>query len=268
MERRIYLGLVGLLLLALAGFVWFAWTRETHGVLFEARFRQSVFVAVMLGSIPVATVLAAGLRLVLGASRGRAFWIKHPARAVTLETDDEVAVVLQRAGERLAGLGFTAKQGDANGPGRRLIFSKPKAPKVERFVGHALAGELEVRRDNGRTRASLTLIFQDTIVVDSGEFERLDTLAGYLLGATEELNVPMLPFTMVCGVVIAAVNVGLWPVPGAREWLVSQQYSIALAALAMILFGGYTVVSRREESHGVILGVLGVITAVAPLLAG
>ena len=269
MERRVYRGMLGLLLLALGVFVWSAWTRGAHGVVFEARFHRWAFTAVMLASIPGTMLLMAGLRLVLGASAGgRMFWIKHPARTVLRETDEDVAVILQRAEARLAALGFTVVPGDASGATRRLVFSKPKLPKVERFVDHPLQGELEVQRDHGRTRAAATLIFQDIIVVDSGEFERLDAIAGYILGSTEELNVPTLPFTMVCGVMIAVANAGLWPVAAARTWLVAEQFSVMFAAVAMILFGGYTIVSHRKESHGLLLGVLGLVAAITPLFAG
>jgi hypothetical protein len=214
-------------------------------------------------------LLLAGLRLVLGASAGgRAFWIKHPARTVVRETEEEPAAVLARAEQRLVSLGFTVEPGEAEGSARRLIFSKPKQPKIERFVDHALQGELAVRRENGRALASATLIFQDIIVVDSGEFERLDAIAGYILGSAGELSVPILPFTMVCGVMIAVANAGLWAVPAARGWLVAEQYSIMFGALAMILFGGYTVVTRRKESHGILLGGLGMVAALAPLFAG
>jgi len=269
MERRIYRGIVGLLVLALGLFVWAASMRETHGVLFEARYHQGIFAVVMIASIPATMVLMAALRLGLGASAGgRAFWIKHPTRTVTHESGEDVAAVVARAEQRLAALGFTVVPGDASGASRRLVFSKTKEPKVERFVDHALQGELEVRRDNGRTRASATLIFQDIVVVDSGEFERLDAIAGYILGATEELNVPTLPFTMVCGVIIAVVNAALWPVPAVRSWLVSEQYSIMFGAVAMIVFGGYTVITHRKESHGLLLGALGLVAALAPLFAG
>jgi uncharacterized membrane protein len=112
------------------------------------------------------------------------------------------------------------------------------------------------------------LVFQDTIVLESGEQERLTALARYISGATDELNVASLPFTMLCGVVIALLNLGLWPVPAARLWLEPHQLNIALAALAMMLVGGFPIVRKRAENHGLLLGLLGLVATILPLVTG
>lgn len=229
-------------------------------------FNRTVFITAMLLSMPTTVLLFLPVRMLMSGSGKRVFWIKHPARTIEEWTDEPLDKIGQTARQRLDALGFTVHLAEESPDGARILFTKPKAEKVVRFVDHAFDGELVVRRASGRNQLSATVVFRDIVLVESGESERLAALARYLAGATTDLQVAILPFTMLCGVVIAALNLALLPVDGLRPWLGSQQLSIALAAVGLILFGGFPILRNRGENYGLPLGVLGLTGAVLPLL--
>jgi hypothetical protein len=222
----------------------------------------------MFASIPGTLLLMGALRLLLGGFGRRGFWIKHPAATVAHESVETPGTILKEASQRLAALGFVVEEAESSGEGRRLRFSKPKQKHVARFIDNAFTGELTVGPAQGVTPATATVVFRDIVLVESGESERLGNLAGYLLGVGDTLEVKTLPFTMLCGVVLATVNLALWPVPALHGWLAAQQLAFGLGAGGMILIGGYTIVRHPRESHGALLGALGMMAAVAPLFAG
>lgn len=266
MERRLYWGFLGLLVAALG---WFGISAAVSGAVeppATVQFNRLVFVAVMTGSIPVTILLFIPLRLLLRAPAGRMFWIKHPSRTTEHLGPESAAVAVARAQERLAALGFTMEPPAVSEAGTQMPFRKAKAKEVVSFVDHAFGGELLVSPGAGGTRVIATVTFEDTVVVESGERERLAALAGYIAGAVAELKVAVLPFTMLCGVVIAIGNLVLWPVPGLHPWLAAHELTIALAAAGMILFGGYPILRNRAENYGLPLALLGLVAAFLPLV--
>jgi len=268
MERRLYHGLLGLMLVALLWGGFHVYTTGIHGFSGGIRFNRFVFLMVMMGSIPVTMLLMLPLRMILCGQLTGIFWIKHPSKTVEHETADPVGLVAQKARQRLDGLGFVVTGEEGTDTERRLLLGKGKKEKVTGFIDHAFTGELLARQESGRSQVVTRLVFEDTIVVESGEQERLAALARYISGASDELRVPVLPFTMVCGVTIAVLNLGLWPVASVRPWLAPFELSIALAAVGLILFGGYPIVSKRAENHGLLLGLLGLAAAVLPVVSG
>jgi len=270
MERRLYWGMFGLLLAALGGF---GFSVMGSGVgdgveLPHFGFNRLVFVGVMVASIPFTVLLFVPVRLLVRAPGGRMFWIKHPTRLQEHVGPEPSAAVAGQARQRLEALGFTVEAADSGEAGARILFHKAKAENVVSFVDHAFNGELLVASEGNGTRAIATVTFADTIVVESGETERLAAFAGYLAGARPRLEVAVLPFTMTCGVVIAMTNLVLCAIPAWRPWVVPHGLSIALAAAGLILFGGYPILRKRGESYGLPLGLLGLAAAFVPLLVG
>ena len=268
MERQLYRWMPVLLLVALGWFGVAAFSPGTGGWLGPLRFHQGVFVLVMFGSIPATILLFLPLRLTLGAPRGRLFWIKHPAQTVEHVTGDPVSTIASQARTRLEQLGFTVQSTEENGAQTKILFNKPKEKKVVRFIDHALAGELLLRRETGRTKVRTTVTFLDTVVLESGEYERMAALGRYVAGSVAELNVAVLPFTMLNGVVIATVNLMLLSVASWRTRLAPHELDITLAAVGLILFGGLPILRNRGENYGLLLGLLGLGAAILPLLAG
>lgn len=219
MERRLYHGMLGLMLVALGWDGFHLYLAGIHGLPGVVRFNQPVFATVMMGSIPVTMLLMLPLRMILCGQFTGIFWIKHPSKTVELETNDSVEVVAEKAKKRLGELGFELAGEEGTGTETRLLLKKAKAAGVTGFIAHAFTGELLARQESGRTRVITQLVFLDTIVVESGEQERLAALARYISGGAGDLKVAVLPFTMVCGVVIALLNLGLWPLAAARLWL-------------------------------------------------
>lgn len=263
-ERWIHHFLLGLLLV---GAGWFGWSAQLHGaVAVPLRFNNLVFVAVLMASIPANMLLILPLRLLLSRGGDRVIWIVNPARTSTYQTAEPVETVLARARSRMEALGFTIEAGDAAGSVQRLLFRKAKQKKVVKFTEHAFTGELAARREGPATRVDTTLVFEDTVVIESGEGERLRALARYLSGAEDKLQVATMPFTMVCGVVIAIAQLGLRPVAAFEPWLAPNGVSISLAAIGMILLGGHPILRDRAENHGLWLGLLGLGAAVLPVL--
>jgi hypothetical protein len=268
MERRLYWGLLGLLMAALGWFGVSSAVSGAHEPLAPVRFDRLVFVAVMMGSIPVTIFVFIPLRLLLRAPGGRMFWIKHPSRTIEHLGREPATEAVARAQERLTALGFTVEPPAVGEAGTLMLFRKAKAKEVVSFVDHAFGGELLVSPGAGGTRVIATVTFEDIVVVESGERERLAALAGYVAGAVTELKVAVLPFTMLCGVIIAIGNLILWPVPGLHPWLAAHELSIALAAVGMILFGSYPILRNRAENYGLPLALLGLAAAFLPMMLG
>lgn len=264
-ERWIHHCLIGLLS---AGAGWFAWSLQVRGVdvgIVPWRFNNLVFVGVLVASIPATMLLVLPLRLLLARGNGRVLWIVNPARTVAHRTTESEETVVARARSRLEELGFSVETGDADA-GQRLLFRKAKEKQVVQFSAHAFTGELTARREGSSTRVDATLVFEDTVVVETGEGERLQALARYLAGEAEDLKVATMPFTMVCGVVIALAQVALRPVAALEPWLVQHGLSLSLAAVGMIVLGGHPILRNRAENYGLSLGLLGLGAAVLPLL--
>lgn len=266
MERRIHRSLLGLVLLSAGTYGWQAFL---PGDAFPVswHFHRGVFVAVMMGSIPATILLVLPLRLLLGRGRDRLVWIVKPARTFLHQSDQPVDGVLARARTRLEQLGFTCEAADGAAGTPRVVFHKAKAPKVVKFTDHAFSGGLTLRREGGATHAEATIVFEDTVVVETGESDRILALARYLVGAEPELRTATIPFTLVCGVVIAVSQALLRPIPALEPWMAYHALSITLAAVGMILLGGYPILQNRSENYGVGLGLVGLVTALFPLFA-
>ena len=235
------------------------------GVMFV--YRNYVFVIGLFLSIPLTLLVALVLRWVATGHLRQILWIKQPSVSVRLEraaAAAETAVLLR---QRLAACGFAVKE--EAGPAGEAVFDfvKPKAPRTYSFIDHGFRGTISLAGADARTEAAVTLTFDDVVLIESGEYDRLRALARYLVGLEAGLTARQAPLTLLNGATLAMANLlililGLLDHPA---W-VPPTFSTSLAAAALCVWGLVVVLKDREHLEGLGLGAAGLAAAVVPFL--
>jgi hypothetical protein len=133
----------------------------------------------------------------------RKFWIKRPSVTVEYAIRGDPKRWLERHFKLLNEAGFFYS---ANAEGRQWRINKNKSGSVHSFNDHAFSGAVAVTEDNFGARASITLVFEDVVVIETGEFSKLDRLAHSLLGDETSDVEKGLPLTACCAVILGIAS--------------------------------------------------------------
>ncbi len=234
-------------------------------VMFE--YRPLVFLLSLFLSTPLTLVVTLSLRWAATGQLGRLVWIRQPSTSLQIEPAGSLAETAAVVRQRLAGAGFSVRE--HAGPGSDLIidFTKQKVPRTHSFIDHAFRGTVSLSAAAARPEVTITLVFDDTVLIETGEYAKLRALAGYLLGTEASLGIRQPPLTLVCGVTLAAANVaililGLLDHPA---W-VAPTFTTSLAAAALCVWGLVVVLRDRAHLEGLGLGTAGLAAAAVPFL--
>jgi hypothetical protein len=156
------------------------------------------FIGTGLGSI-IAVMLIEML-----ISPERKIWIKAPSVTVEHRIKGDVKEWIDRHFTRLHQAGFGYKPID---DGWQWQIQKSKKARVHSFIDNSFSGEVRVRKDSFGNKASMTLVFNDIVIIDSGESSHLNKLASSLLDDSEGPNIePAGTLTLYSSVVLGVVS--------------------------------------------------------------
>jgi hypothetical protein len=224
------------------------------------------FVLTLFLSIPVTIFVLMLVRLSLGSDGGRIFWVEKPTiRQPVAESVTPALLAIMRA--RLTDEGFTVSEFPPGPGGVGLVFRKPAAAKVVHFLDHAFDGSITEERAAGVAQHVVTLRFNDTLLLESGEHARLAQLAGYFSGARDKFEVTTTPFTLVCGYVMGLAGLLVFASAAiVHSSHAGKMYSAAMASFVLIAVGAWPLLRRRAGLRGVRLAGLGLALCAIPFV--
>ena len=263
MEKWLQRTVIVLLAAAVGHYIWHFHFSGASTFPVAWRFNHVVFTAAMMLSIPATVILLSPFRILLGGMGGRIIWLVNPARTVAMRISRPPELVLQQAKQRLLKMDFLVEEEPSAAKGR-LLFHRKKGEAVHSFIEHSFSGEVRAVRSGEASEVAVTLLLEETLVIETGELERMRLLAGYIGGEADELNIATLPFTLLCGVVLSLINISLLPFEAFQAWLVPHQLSLNLGVAGLILMGGYPIITKPKESYGWPLGLMGLLAALLP----
>jgi hypothetical protein len=224
------------------------------------------FVLTLFLSIPVTIFVLIFVRLGVGNAGGRIFWVEKPTiRQPVPESVTPALLAVMKT--RLTDEGFTVSEFPPGPGGAGLVFRKPAAAKVVHFLDHAFDGSVTEERAAGVAQHVVTLRFNDTLLLESGERARLTQLAEYFSGARDKLEVTTTPFTLVCGYVMGLAGLLVFASAAAvHSSYAGKMYSAAMASFVLIAVGAWPLLRRRVGLRGARLAGLGLALCAIPFV--
>ncbi len=230
-------------------------------------YHHAAFLVGLFLSIPLTLLVTLCLRWAVTGRVGRLLWINRPSVSLRIEPAASLAETATVVRQRLAACGFAVQEHAGRGNDLLFDFAKQKVPKTYSFIDHAFRGTASLSAAGPRPEATISVTFDDTVLIETGEYAKLRVLAGYLLGSEARLDVRQPPMTLVTGVVLAMTNLvalllGLLDHPG---W-VQPTFSTSIAAAVLCLWGLAVVLKDRAHLEGLGLGSIGLAASAVPYL--
>lgn len=192
----------------------------------------------------------------------RRVWVRHPSvhrdEAASEDLNAWWAGFMARANQ----LGFQCTSGEADNTWHLV---KTQAEKVTSFADHAFEASVVLTSELSGARVAIDLTMRDILIIETGEFQQLARMAGYLLGAEPEPAAPTLPFVLNCSAVLAWMAhvfgyiefFGLYR--SGLPVLEACGMSLSLTAWAMV-----SILQRPKEIYGMRLAVTALALAAIP----
>lgn len=174
---------------------------------------------------------------------------------------------------RLTEFGFQSDVHEEKSGALVIVFRKSQQNPVLSFIDHAFFGEAHVGLLGAAVDVRLRTTFDDTLILETGEFERLRALGNYLALKTPQFSYKSVPLTIYCGLNLAFVTTIVGTIP----YLSSHVGNLLLTCMAagaggLILAGLVLMQRRRERMFGYRLAFaalyLGLLPFAALLVAG
>lgn len=175
--------------------------------------------------------------------------------------------VLERVRARLSGHGFESAVLEEADGSVVITFRKGKSDPVMAFMDNSIFGEARVRPSDSAVEVRVRVTFDDTLIVETGEFEQMRALCRYLSLKSPELHYETVPHVLTCGLTLAFATTVVALVPALYRAAGTQVFTcLSLGAAGMILAS--LVLMRRDREHliGYRLAFAGLYLASLPLL--
>lgn len=193
-------------------------------------------------------------------------WVVRPTvntgRSLAQPFEHARAGIVSRLSE--CGFGFATAAGE--GGAEVIKFGKAKSPLVYSFIEHAFFGELSLKPTDAGAAVSCKLTFDDTLLLDTGERERLSALCDYFMLKSQGFACEVVPMTLHCGLALSFVTVILTLTP---VRVVSDLFLTCLSASAvgLLLSSLVLIMKDRERLFGLRLILAGLYLASVPFAA-
>ena len=151
-----------------------------------------VYVKIMIFIIPTALALILGVILSGNDLSKLKVWVKDPTVTVNRNVPDIKQWIAHSTG-RLKEVGFQFNKQPTD---TLWAFSKDQASQVQDFEDHAFKGTITLQPHLHPVPIQLQLTMLDTLIVETGEFKKIETLANALIGNTVGNRTKTLPFTL------------------------------------------------------------------------
>jgi hypothetical protein len=260
-----YISLFFLILAAIAGYRLYSMGFQP---VFFSRLGQRITSFLFFASIPLALLLEFLVAILAGHRQSLKLWVEKPS--VTGQYKVSGVNCSAAVEHRLAYLKFQVIRKFRESNSEYIEFKKDKAVQSHTFLDNAFFGRIELSPapQGGQIIAQLT--FDDTVLIDTGERDELQRLAGYI-SLQHDHHQPSRKVSLIvyCGIVLAYMTVlcSLCLNPA----VLSQRITLtafANAATVMLVAALVLTFIKRTGLMGYRLGFLGLGLAVVPYLAG
>jgi hypothetical protein len=234
-----------------------------------------------MASIPAALLAELIVEVVAALVAGRVprpgIFLRDATGVATSALPEPPDVVAPRVVERLEALGFTALTHTPVGPpGVLEIRSGKRAdPLQQAFLDGKFSAVVTLAPLPGPlpeqtgTAAAATVTFLDTIVIDTGERERLRRTAEHLCLRDAELSVPTVPFTAYAGLMLAWAPL-LWLTFARARFDAHEAQGLAVClkgAAGFAAFSTLQILIKPKRLFGLRIVAATLLLAIAPYVA-
>ncbi|HWS89139.1 MAG TPA: hypothetical protein VN282_19360 [Pyrinomonadaceae bacterium] len=217
-------------------------------------------------SIPLTLLVEMLLATLFGDGRALRFWVVRPAvqvgRVLTLSAGPALASITSRLRE----FGFACTESEGQGGSTLLTFAKPPTRPINSFLDHGFFGEATLGPAEAGTSLTCRLTFDDTLLLDTGEFEQLRELCNYFTLQSQGFTHSNVPLTLVCGLCLSFVTAASTLTP---QRVVGDETltCLSMSAAGLLAAGMFFVLRDREHLFGGRLFFGGMYLASLPFLA-
>lgn len=231
---------------------------------FRPDFSPVYFALIGFLSIPFA-VLVDLLRAMLSGEPVRV-WVVRPTVNVGRSLAQPFEQARALAVSRLRECGFDFATVSSEGGAEVIKFGKAKSPVVYSFIEHGFSGEMTLKQTGAGSALSCKLTFDDTLLVDTGERERLTALCDYFTLKSQGFACEVVPMTLYCGLTLSFVTVllTLTPVRVIGDLFLT---CLSASALGLLAVSVVLILKDREGLFGFRLIFAGLCLASAPFAA-
>jgi hypothetical protein len=130
------------------------------------------------------------------------FWLVNPTVECRNKLQGSVMGCTQLIEQNLNHLGFQLEV--SQDYEKQLInFNKPIKYPVHNFLDHAFSGKVTLEQAFNGVSISVQLTFQDTVILETGEVNKLQAISEFIALKTSEILMKAVPYTLYCGLIIA-----------------------------------------------------------------
>ena len=173
------------------------------------------------------------------------FWIENPSVECDCLIRGDVNRWMEQAKQQLNELGFSIVRIEAE---KLIQFEKPKKKAIHQFIDHRFSGLIEIHQDTFGLKATVQLQLIDIVILETGEKEKLSSIAQFIAGVSEKTDDANIPYTLlsafhlvvILNLLILFKIIGLNISPG-----MIYSGSLAIAASCLTLFGN--LVQNRKK---------------------
>ena len=246
-------------------------------------FHPVPFTIVLFSSLPLSLLLDVALTKLFARGSPLRVWVVKPSEEVRvllpapadggeavfagLLEKTYLAQVAERIRARLAEQRFeSAVREEADGS-RVITFRKGTNDPVIAFMDHSFFGEARVRPSASALEVRVSVTFDDTLILETGEFEQMRALCRYLALKSPELDYENVPHLLYSGLLPAFATVVVALVPSLYRAAGAQVFTcLSLGAASTILAA--LVLMQRDRKHlfGYRLALAGLYLASLPFL--
>jgi len=226
-----------------------------------AKWNADIFLVGIGVAIPFALICEAILTAFYPGNQKRYFF--RPVLKVDKQIDEALPQVVASLQERLLSKGFLRRDCVIEAECAILSVLKDKKSNPLSFSDHRFKADFVIKRlDENRSHLEARLEMDDLILFDTGENSNMESFMAELIGLESRPFEKDIPFTLNCGVFLIVGALAFSPFVVGKELMVSG----GMGGFILVCFGIYHVLKRRSESHGILLGVLGLLAGAVMML--
>jgi hypothetical protein len=138
------------------------------------------------------------------------FWVINPVVEFKNPAIGSIEECTRSVQEKLNYLGFESNicPDISNKPGVQIIkFNKSKKRHISHFLDHGFSGNVILDSSLNGVDIYTQLKFEDTLVVETGENNKMYAICEFITLKNPELKMKGVPFTLCCGLIVAYATV-------------------------------------------------------------
>lgn len=254
-----------------------------RGRQFYFSFDPLTFPLVLIVSLPVSFLTDLAMTKLFAAGSPLRFWVVRPTEEIrhllpaqSVDGGAGLAGLLERTyldqvadriADRLRAHRFECEvRREATGA-RVVSFRKGKTEPMLAFMDNAIFGEARVGPTESAVEVHVRVTFDDTIILETGEFEQMRALCRYLALKSPELDYASVPQVLYCGLILAFAGALVTLVPSLYSAAGAQVLTcLSLGAAGMVLAALVLMQKDRKHLFGYRLAFAGLYLASLPFL--